>query len=79
MDDNKECEETHDRQEPQLDGYGLPKGWEQATDVEIVDDRYAVTDHINWFQSAGFGKFSLSEAQHIPHKLQPAWAEAIGH
>eukprot|EP00957_Ditylum_brightwellii_P064008 4855299-Ditylum_brightwellii.AAC.1 len=42
-----------------------------------MDDKYVILNHLGWFQCAGFGKFSFAEDQHIPHKLQPQWTEAV--
>eukprot|EP00957_Ditylum_brightwellii_P058275 4418600-Ditylum_brightwellii.AAC.1 len=61
-----------------LDDFGLPKGHIHATDVEVVEDKYATINHIGWFICADFGQYSFAKAQQIPRKLQPAWAEAVG-
>eukprot|EP00957_Ditylum_brightwellii_P002420 186286-Ditylum_brightwellii.AAC.1 len=77
-DDNQppEPNDTEEEDDIALDGFGLPKGHARATDVEVVDNKYATIDHLGWFQCAGLGRHSFAEAQHIPRKLQPAWAEA---
>eukprot|EP00957_Ditylum_brightwellii_P132798 10125834-Ditylum_brightwellii.AAC.1 len=38
MDGNEEGEDPHDREEPQLEDYGLLKRRERSTNMEIVDD-----------------------------------------
>eukprot|EP00957_Ditylum_brightwellii_P191521 14580986-Ditylum_brightwellii.AAC.1 len=43
-----------------------------------MDDTHATLDHPGWFQCAGFGRYSFSEAQHIPKNLQPVRAAAVG-
>ena len=79
-DDNQppEPDDTEEEDDIALDDFGLPKGHARATDVDIVDNKYATIDHLGWFQCAGFGQYSFAEAQHIPRKLQPSWAEAVG-
>eukprot|EP00957_Ditylum_brightwellii_P094208 7172895-Ditylum_brightwellii.AAC.1 len=48
-----------------------------TSDVELMDDKCAILNHLGRFQCTGFGEFSFAEAQHIPHKLQPQWTEAV--
>eukprot|EP00957_Ditylum_brightwellii_P002769 212945-Ditylum_brightwellii.AAC.1 len=71
-------DDTEEEDDIAPDDFGLPKGHARATDVEIVNNKYATMDHLGWFQCADFGQYFFVEAQHIPRKLQPAWAVAVG-
>eukprot|EP00957_Ditylum_brightwellii_P070248 5337022-Ditylum_brightwellii.AAC.1 len=79
-DDNRPPEPDYAEEDDDimLDDVGLPKGHALATDVEVVNNKYEMIDHLSWVQCASFGQYSFAEAQHIVRKLQPAWAEAVG-
>eukprot|EP00957_Ditylum_brightwellii_P167243 12731577-Ditylum_brightwellii.AAC.1 len=79
-DDNQlpEPDATEKNDDITLDNFGLPKGHTCATDIEVVDNKYATIIHLSWFQCASFGQYSFAETQHIPRKLQPTWAETVG-
>eukprot|EP00957_Ditylum_brightwellii_P159945 12174759-Ditylum_brightwellii.AAC.1 len=50
--DNEENKEEDIYAADNLNPFGLPKGYERVTGMKLMDDTYAVLDHLGWFQCA---------------------------
>ena len=65
-------------QEECTHSHNLVEQRERASYMEILNDPYAVIDHIPYSHCAGGEGDSFQEATHIPQRSRGSWAETFG-